>query len=218
MMGKGETTPLVTGVPLAGGWKDGLFNCCKYGCFHPSILCALCFPQLLLAQVLTRLKLSVFGDPAPEEVYKTTFLRMMLLCVFYAIVTSVLQVWETCDAIDTTIVSDDNTTTIAFDGDDDDFAIITTTTTWQSSAKNLLLSLFALYTIVVMMKARKAIRERYSIPSNGDCCPVFWCGCCTLSQLARQTADYENVDHVAECCSTTGISASASSSVVVIDV
>jgi hypothetical protein len=34
-----------------GRWKDGLCDCCVFGCCHPSLLNAICFPQILMGQV-----------------------------------------------------------------------------------------------------------------------------------------------------------------------
>lgn len=34
-----------------GRWKDGLCDCCAFGCCHPSLLNSICFPQLLMGQV-----------------------------------------------------------------------------------------------------------------------------------------------------------------------
>lgn len=64
------------------------------------------------------------------------------------------------------------------------------------------------YTVVVMIKLRRAVRRRYKIPETRchgceDCCCVLFCGCCTISQLARQTADYNQ--RRALCCSDTGL-------------
>jgi hypothetical protein len=36
-----------------GRWKDGLCDCCSFGCCHPSLLNSICFPQLLMGQVRT---------------------------------------------------------------------------------------------------------------------------------------------------------------------
>lgn len=30
-------------IPM-GGWKDGLFDFCRFGPFHPSLVCASCCP------------------------------------------------------------------------------------------------------------------------------------------------------------------------------
>lgn len=69
---------------------------------------------------------------------------------------------------------------------------------------------FTFYTVLTMMRTRRAVREHYDIPDQTQCCGVtddcccsFWCGVCTVSQLARQTADYEITD--AKCFSETGL-------------
>ena len=66
----------------------------------------------------------------------------------------------------------------------------------------------SLFTLILMCKTRRHIRNKYSIPQetcNGceDCCCVYFCTCCTLSQMARHTADYET--YRAACCSETGL-------------
>jgi hypothetical protein len=49
-----EVTPIVAETPQQqGSWKSGLFSCCKYGCFHPALLCGWCFPTILMGQVRT---------------------------------------------------------------------------------------------------------------------------------------------------------------------
>lgn len=69
---------------------------------------------------------------------------------------------------------------------------------------------FGLYSFVVMIRLRAAVRERYSLPDITPCGDVLediacvcCCGCCTVSQLARHTADYEQCD--ADCCTSTGL-------------
>jgi hypothetical protein len=49
-----EITPIIVAEHPqneAGSWKSGLFACCKYGCFHPALLCGWCFPTILMGQV-----------------------------------------------------------------------------------------------------------------------------------------------------------------------
>ena len=63
--------------------------------------------------------------------------------------------------------------------------------------------------IVLLARTRYRIRSRYAIPERNcsgceDCCCALWCTCCTVSQMARHTADYEN--YAALCCSETGLS------------
>ena len=40
-----------------GRWRNGLCSCCKLGPCHPMFILASCIPQILLAQVMTRMKL-----------------------------------------------------------------------------------------------------------------------------------------------------------------
>jgi hypothetical protein len=84
---------------------------------------------------------------------------------------------------------------------------------WKIHLTSCIEFVMFLYTVIVMIRLRRAIRMSYKIPARDcccddgscveDCCCVFWCGCCTVSQMARQTADYDHVRAV--CCSTTGL-------------
>ena len=68
---------------------------------------------------------------------------------------------------------------------------------------------FYIFLFVLMCKTRVYIRNKYNIRNKhcqGSCedvCCVFWCGCCTVAQMARHTADYET--YAARCCSETGL-------------
>jgi Cys-rich protein (TIGR01571 family) len=78
---------------------------------------------------------------------------------------------------------------------------------------------FTAYTIIAMMRARKHIRHKYRIPETychgcEDFCCAFWCGCCTVSQMARHTADYST--QTAEWCSKDGLQNNFERSTVVI--
>lgn len=65
----------------------------------------------------------------------------------------------------------------------------------------------ALYGVLVVVKLRAMVRLEYRIPTGRlgkweDLVYVCCCNCCVMSQLARQTADYD--DTPASCCSPTG--------------
>jgi Cys-rich protein (TIGR01571 family) len=67
---------------------------------------------------------------------------------------------------------------------------------------------FWLYMVFLLTKVRSYIRNKYFIPVGAcgpleDCCVSFWCGCCSVTQLARHTADYRSSP--AACCSDTGL-------------
>ena len=67
---------------------------------------------------------------------------------------------------------------------------------------------YVVFFITVVCKTRRHIRNRYGIPEQSchgceDCCCAYWCMCCTVSQMARHTADYET--YAGLCCSETGL-------------
>jgi len=53
--------------------------------------------------------------------------------------------------------------------------------------------------LYLVTKVRGIVRAQNNIPETRcigceDFCCSFWCSCCTVSQLARQTADYDVED------------------------
>ena len=78
-----------------------------------------------------------------------------------------------------------------------------------TSIRNIVELGFGIYLLIIAIKARNYIRSKYSIPGTGceDCCCVFWCGCCSVSQMLRHTADYRQYN--ASCCTETGLPATA---------
>jgi Cys-rich protein (TIGR01571 family) len=235
-MGKEESIPIVQATPVpievvagektnllnvgGGGdnqdagsrtdrtWKDGLFSCFKFGPCHPSVLNAWLCPQILMAQVLTRMRLNMFGNPAPEHVYKSTFQNVVILVITYYIFSSIFG----CPPAEVEISDDDDGL--------QEVTIIDECPEWKRSLGQVASMAFGLYTLVVLIKARAAVRHRFGIPTQTcfgfmeDCCCVFWCGCCTVSQLARQTADYDVDDGI--CCSYDGLRPGVSDTVIIV--
>jgi Cys-rich protein (TIGR01571 family) len=72
---------------------------------------------------------------------------------------------------------------------------------------------FVIYTLVYGTLLRQAIRTKYAVPATScggagdgcceDCCCTFWCGCCTVIQLARQTHNEDQYPY--QCCTSTGL-------------
>jgi len=180
-------TPDTADDAPSGQWKDGLCDCTILGIFHPSCLNACCFPQILLAQVMTRMGLNFMGLPGtPEEVTNT------FKYVFYIVVA--------CFGLNMVFSG----THVENTRDLDDL---------EDIAPNPFVSFvgfcLTVYTVITMCRTRRAVRERYQIPADSTCgadndflCS-FCCSCCTAAQLARQTADYRNSS--ATCCSETGL-------------
>jgi hypothetical protein len=67
---------------------------------------------------------------------------------------------------------------------------------------------FFCYMLLAVMNTRRYIRTKYAIPEQSchgmeDFCCAFWCQCCTISQMARHTGDYDM--YSTRCCTETGL-------------
>ena len=68
------------------------------------------------------------------------------------------------------------------------------------------------FSIYVVIKTRRHIRKRSGILETScqgceDCCCATFCQCCTVIQMARQTAEYET--YAGQCFSETGLPVNA---------
>jgi len=77
---------------------------------------------------------------------------------------------------------------------------------------SLLIFAGSIYLIVIGIKTRSYLRQKYNIPANTccpcfqpceDCCITYYCMCCSTSQMLRHTAEYEKDE--ANCCTSTGL-------------
>jgi Cys-rich protein (TIGR01571 family) len=193
-----------------GGWKDDLWDCFRFGPCHATVWNALCCPQLLMAQVLTRMKMNWLGEEAPAHEYKRTFGRVFLIVCLYWLLTTLS--WPPSS----TFIQDPESGKVMRIPPDEVPAA-------QNLLFNLVLQSFGLYTLLMIIKLRRTVRLRYEIPlqyplfGNGkmeDFCLAFWCGCCSLSQMARHTCDYEQQS--ATFCSPDGLKRSQHSPVLVV--
>lgn len=119
---------------------------------------------MLLGQVMTRLKLNWLGDEAPEE-WKSTFKKMAYATIVFAVLSTIFAPADPSE--DTSI---------------------------PGSIVNMI---YSVYLIITMAKVRRLVRERNNIPEEikyEDCLASTFCGCCTVSQIARQTANYDCVE------------------------
>ena len=165
-----------------GSWKDGLFDCFSLGVCHPSLCCAVWCDQILKAQIMTRMSLTWLGEPGQRISTQNTFKVVLMLFVAYTIFTTSLEF-----------------ATLGMDPADVPVPIAV-----MKSVGGFFFSLWSIYSLC---KTRQSIRDQYSIPEERcvgceDLCCTLWCTCCTLSQMARHTGEYENYPHV--CCTKTG--------------
>lgn len=168
---KGEvlTVPFKGGSAASrSGWKDDIFACTRYGIFHPSLILACCCRPVLLGQVMTRLKLDWKGNPGGE--WKDTFRIMCYVFGAYCI----LNLLFTPTYVDGAggVVEE------------------------QNPFMQFIAFLFFIFLVYVISKVRKAVRERDQIAEEQcvgceDVACACCCACCTISQMARQTTDYD---------------------------
>jgi Cys-rich protein (TIGR01571 family) len=159
-------------------------------------------PQVLLGQVLHRLKLTWHGGEANHDGGRFPVATFRILAMIAAVhfCSSVIIYW-TSYALFLEGLFGDNPAEM-----EDSFFL--------AHLRIFLNVAFAILLRVIIARARCRIRSRYGIPERTchgceDCCCAFWCMCCTVSQMARHTADYEN--YPAKCCSETGLSPNAPS-------
>jgi Cys-rich protein (TIGR01571 family) len=192
-------------VPV-GAWRDGLCDCCRFGCCHPVFWNAFCCCAFLTAQVMTRMNLDILGRPAPTSRKVNTsyvVLIIVLLEVFLFRIVNV-QVIVFSMTHNTLTLPSGEVTTVPKEGMEGLASLFDTFFLFQ----RLMYLIFILYIFTV---TRAFVRNKYAIPTyvctSGfgiveDCCLSFWCPCCTAGQLARHTMDYDTYPGV--CCSRTG--------------
>jgi hypothetical protein len=206
-------------APL-GTWRTHWFDCLSEGLCHPSLCNAFWVPQILMGQVLTRMKLNCCGHRVGSDYKKSTCIWMFLtIAVMYA--RSRLQncititdpsnysVWGNTlenildDDIEIEHIRHHIQDAAAHAKDDidsrnctSDDAHLLQTITW----------LWFWMTVLVLARLRRAVRNEHGItrsfPFEDLVCSAF-CHCCTVAQLARQTANYK--EQRAYCCTNTGL-------------
>jgi len=200
-----------------GRWKDGLFDCFRLGYFHPTLWNATLCPQILMAQVLTRVKLNWLGltedrtaQSAPDNMLnddndanqrRKTFFQVLWIVIAYWILSSLLA-----PSSAQWVQDYDTGRMIRLPVEKSPFV--------QSFLYNAVAWGFAVYTWIVLTRLRRVIRAWFEIPVQfpmlgawEDVCVTFWCGCCSVAQMARQTANYEQQRAV--CCSVNGLETAA---------
>lgn len=176
-----------------GKWKDGLCSCFTLGISHPTLYNAWLCPQVLLGQLLTRMKMNWLATPSSKPSFQSTFRKIMALLFLF----SVYDIFVRPPLFELVISEEGE---LSFTRNDYPF--------WHLVCYVLLSLPMSVYGIVVVAKLRAAIRAKYGIPTGRlgrmeDFMCVCFCNCCVFAQMARQTADYEQ--EPAACCSLNGI-------------
>lgn len=199
-------------VGPVGHWRDHWCNFCALGCCHPSVCLAFCCHFLALAQIMTRMKLNWFADPRQRGTASHgLFQTMILIYAGYFVVTFVinaiiqacmLQYIHELQKGEEVWLNGDDTTTAP---EPPAFPVVTVL---LRRADFLFHILFWGYYMIIFVKTRMALRRKYAIPEQAcSGCEDFMCGCCcsccSISQMARHTADYDK--YPGQCCTENGL-------------
>ena len=175
-----------------GRWRDGIFDCCIIP-LHSLVFLTYCWPFITLGQVVTRMKVHVCcGNDDRSKIPPRAIFIMLTIVPYYLgglsnkLFTIGVEVFYA----------------------DGDVVSILGDTLGMSVLRIILIFGFSVFIWVIHTKTRNQMRRAYSIGNDmsclGDCCCAFWCGTCSICQMARHTANYHNT-HRARCCTPNGL-------------
>jgi len=160
-------------VPV-GAWRDGPFDC--FNDIQPMFFWACCLAPMALAQILTRLKLNILGQPQqqPNDGLDTYTIMAIILFAIYFFLFIFLVIVAVVPTVGLALF-------------------------W------MFLFVWQVYLIAFGTMTRTYMREKFQIPGDcfADCCLTYWCGCCSLLQMHRHTHDHKV--YRGDCCSHTGL-------------
>mmetsp|Transcript_7223 Transcript_7223/g.15666 ORF Transcript_7223/g.15666 Transcript_7223/m.15666 type:complete len:149 (+) Transcript_7223:463-909(+) len=129
---------------------------------------------------MTRMKLTWLGNRGPEKETSQTF-KIILLIVIASIIFSGFQLLSA------------NVSPFA---NSSPFATLNVLIWNDSFLYQIFMTTLSLYTIIIIARTRAYIRAKYKIPEKqcGGCedyCCALFCQCCTVTQMACHTTDYQ---------------------------
>lgn len=175
-------------------------------------------PQILMGQVLTRMKLDWCGNDKNDDNHNDsdngTRHRQHQMSGTLVWIFLTAAYWYARASLESSY--SDHPVAVEDSLDDDGalgawdafraFSGVSALFTVQELGVWVLLSAWLVLSAVVLARLRGAVRNAYDVPTGcapGDCCLALCCQCCTVAQLARQTARYE--EERAYCCTDTGL-------------
>jgi len=168
-----------------------------YGNPTHSVLFSRSHNIVLVGQIMHRLKLDWKGNEGSIAETAGTFRIMFLATIVYVSIDQFLKFLPFFAMLSGSYNDDEEYATLAF-------------------VRGIIGIAYFIITTVLVAKTRAHIRSKYSIPEKDcrgsgmeDCICALFCPCCTLAQMARHTADYEN--YASKCCSETGLGPNAPS-------
>jgi len=174
-----------------GRWRDGLCDCFRLGFCHPSILNSMFCPLIMLGQIMTRMKLNWLGQPSTQQSeWERTFRTLVYILI-------AIIVFNLLFGPPPPVTNSDGYVTI-----------IETRPSVVVSLFNIANVVFGMFCLWLTCRVRGNVRSKYNIPESKclgceDFCCSFWCNCCTLAHMARQTVDYDLEQSA--CCTNDGL-------------
>lgn len=173
-----------------GRWRDGLFDCFDVGFCHAQFWLAIFCRPVALGQILTRMKLDWSGTPIHDKkIFLSAFKVMLIAFIIYSVMDTALDM-------------------LLYPYLTGEYEDVPSWAMPLDAAHQILKMSYGVFVLVITVRARHYIRKKYQIPEEScqgceDCCCAFFCSVCTVCQMARHTADYQ--EYKASCCSETGL-------------
>lgn len=176
-------------IPV-GRWRDGLFDCFRYGVAHPMLLNSVLCPLLALSQIEGRLGLDVLGrqtspDTPKEGLWSTRGMMITVLVFWVFLNTLIISGLEYKLHAFVRLSPADITSLVLVNGGLIFFAVKAT------------------------LNTRKFLREKYRIEEDKkqiqarDIASAVFCMPLSIAQMGRHTTSY--ADYEGACCSDTGL-------------
>lgn len=171
-------------IPV-GYWKDDFSKSCKYGFCHGVVVNSFFCPLLILGQIQFRTKLDFLGRPRLLS-HGITIRSTMI---------SVIAFWTA-------------TNLLLFGASNLKWSRGLELTVADVLAFALINFCMIGFVVFVTQSTRSSLREKFMIREERcfdfeDLCCAVWCLPCTLCQMARHTANYDDYEVVS--CSKTGL-------------
>jgi Cys-rich protein (TIGR01571 family) len=157
-------------------------------CIHLVFFC----PLVLMAQVMTRMRLTWLGEYSNSRSKKSTCRKVLCVVFTYVFIIVGLTVVEEFGFL-------------KYVGSDWKYRL---KETYFPVIKTISFVFFSLWALYALCMTRESVRVRYSIRQKPyycgceDLCCSAFCPCLTVAQLARHTGEYET--YPASCCTQTG--------------
>ena len=174
-----------------GKWKAGICSCLERGIFHPNPWSAWLCPQILLGQILMQTNLVSLAKPTASCQRKNSSkLSKCLLWTFRILLCIGIAAYLNFTLYQNEVLtlSHGMEPTRALE------------VFWWQELVSLVLTLpMSIWALVVVVRLRRTIRERYEIPPGSlgkseDLVCAICCACCVLSQMAHQTDDCDELN------------------------